>query len=114
MAGTGIRYIEQMKKQAIKLDEEADKVKVMHDAWKSSTIPMDDALPDAEARTSFHEAVEAMEGRLTEMETTLRSWATGFRNAAEVYERSDTYAAYTMQQVAGKQTVKYTDGGAAS
>jgi uncharacterized protein YukE len=108
-----IKNTAEMKVQATDLDREADAVEKIRDAWKNSTLGMDDALPEADSRAAYHEAVEALETRLDELATTLHSWATGFRNIAEVYKNDDVFAAYAIAHQADRTLPAPSDGASA-
>jgi hypothetical protein len=86
-----IVYVEEMKRQAARLDEQARKVRDYHAAWKTSTAysTMAGALPEPKSAAKYAETISTIDQRLTLLATVIQSWADGFRSAANVYQDSD-------------------------
>lgn len=86
-----IVYVEELNRQAARLDEQARKVRDYHTAWKTSTAfaKMRDALPEPKSTAKYAETIHSIDERLTLLATVLQSWADGFRGAARVYRDSD-------------------------
>lgn len=86
-----IVYVAEMNRQAVRLDEQAQKVRDYHASWKTCTAysSMEHALPEPKSAAKFTETIATIDTRLTLLATVIQSWADGFRSAAVVYQDSD-------------------------
>jgi hypothetical protein len=93
-----IVYVEELKRQAARLDEQAKLVRDYHASWKTCTAfsKMGGALPEPKSAAKFTETIATIDERLTLLATVIQSWADGFRGAAGVYQDSDVMGAQAI------------------
>jgi hypothetical protein len=96
-----IVYVEEMTRQAARLDEQARKVRDYHAAWKTSTAfsTMGGALPEPKSAAEYAKTIATIDRQLTLLATVIQSWADGFRGAARVYRDSDVLGARAISGV---------------
>lgn len=90
-----IVYVEELNRQAARLDAQVKLIRDYHAAWKTSTAfsKMGGAFPDGKSAAEFAKTIATIDERLTMLTTVVQSWADGFRGAAGVYRDSDVFGA---------------------